>query len=338
MADNSNTTVIDPYFVNVNIWTKYGVSIFFSLAVLIGIPGNTMIILVHTKTRDKIVTDWMIFFIALCDLLSLFVVPLYMALFNGLWALYYFPNFLCKILYFCLNAATLSAYHFCACTALERFYKVVLSKDLFSIKVAKLICIPIFIVSSGFATITVFAVNNNANGHCVFDMKMRHMSEIGYVFRFFISIVASVCILVSYLSIGVFILRNMKDILKSDLNSSFAKSYKNTVQTTKMLAIVTIVFLLSANVPVVATSIHASNMSSKEPFMTISVVLATTFVVNNFLNPIIYFAMCSAFRQRSLAILRSCFWNRNIAPGRDTSSNSVKCGSEGNRSTVEISL
>lgn len=110
MVNVTNATVIDPYLINVYDLTTYGISMFLGIAVFIGIPGNTMVILVHTKIREK--SDWMIFYIAFCDLLSLFVLPLCIFLFNGFWALYSFPNFLCKLLYFSLNTSSISAYFF----------------------------------------------------------------------------------------------------------------------------------------------------------------------------------------------------------------------------------
>lgn len=146
----------------------------------------------------------------------------------------------------------------------------------------------------------------------MYDMKMRHLAELGYLLVVFVAIVASGCMLVCYASIGGYLLRKMKDISNSNGNSTFAKSCENTIKTTKMLAIVTTVFLFSANVPYVTNSIIAKNMSNKEPHMTIMFVLSTGFVINNFFNPIIYLIMCSTFRQRSLIILRSCFLNRNI--------------------------
>lgn len=335
MANVTNEPINDPYFTHVYDWTKYGVSTFLSIAVLLGIPGNTIVILVHTKIRDKNVSDWMIFYIALCDILSLFVLPLLVVLFNGFWALYFFPNFLCKLLYFNLQTLSISAYLFCACTALERFYKVVHSKNLFSIKAAKCLWIPIFIVSSVCASPTLWAVNNNANGHCMHDASMRHLAEITYVCVVLVAILASSCMVVCYVCIGIFLLRKMKDKIKSNLNSTFAKSNKNTIKTTKMLAVVTTVFLFSANVPGIASTIHATNMSNKEPYMTITFVLGTAFVINMFFNPIIYLAMSSTFRQKSLVILQSCFWSRHIGPGETSS---IECRKEGSLSTKKNTL
>ena len=73
MAENS--TVVDPFYTQVYDWTKHGLSIFVSISFLLGVPGNSLVVMVHTRIKDKSVTDWMIFYVAVCDILSLINVP-----------------------------------------------------------------------------------------------------------------------------------------------------------------------------------------------------------------------------------------------------------------------
>lgn len=308
---SNNTTVINPFYSYVNEWTKHGASIFVSLSFVLGIPGNILVLLVHKNIKEKTVTDWMIFYIAVCDIMSLLNAPLYVCQFQGYWLLG-FPNFLCKYHYTNLNSVTMAAYIFTACTAVERLAKVVFSKEIFSTTVAKYVWIPVFLVSFGMGSLTIWTVNNNANNYCMYNVEGWFLATIEYALVFLTAFISSIIMTACYIKIGMFLIKKMREMS----SATFAKSYRNTVHTTKMLAIVTVVFLFSANVPHVVVIALTINEPTKEPEMSVTIFLGLTFFINNFFNPILYMGMNETFRKRVKHLFRVCCSSR-YAPSEE---------------------
>ena len=298
-----NITVIDPYFVGMHHITKHVASIFVSISFLLGVPGNILVILGHIRIKGKCTVDWMIFYLAVCDILSLMVLPVFIIQLEGFWSELGLPDVLCKLHIFNSNSASMSSYFFCACTALERFYKVVLSKDLFSIKQAQFMWLPGFMMCYGLGLLSYLTMTNNANGHCMVDVNKRTISMVAYGSVMVIALVSSLIMTVCYTCIGIYLLRRTKELTQSGLNENFVRRYQSTIQMTKMLAVVTIIFLLSADIPyITGFSIMIVN-PNKEPVRSLIFFLSISFVVNNFINPFLYYNMNSSFRQRTKAIL-----------------------------------
>lgn len=304
-----NQTVFDPYYVRVNEITRDAVSVFVSLSFLLGVSGNILVVLVHRKIKEKSVTDWMIFYIAVCDILSLLNMPMYICQVEAYWTIG-FPDILCKLHIFNSNSVSMASYFFCASTALERYFKIVASKDIFTQVRAKWLWIPMFVLSYGLGALAIKAVKNNANGHCSFDLEAKYLSTITYGSVMFVAVASSIIITLCYIRIGVYLVSKMKDIAQSLSNDAFAKSYKNSIQTTKMLAVVTVVFLFSANAPYVTGFIVSVTPPTQEPWMSVVFVFSAMFVVNNFVNPFLYMLMSTSFRQRSAEVMRSCCGNK----------------------------
>ena len=305
MLNNTTSIVLDPFYMNVYDWSKHATAIFLSVSFLLGMPGNILVVTVHCHIKGKTVTDWMIFYIAICDIISLVNAPLYFLQFEGFWSLG-FPNILCKLHYFNVNSIAMASYVCCACTALERYCKVVHSKEVFSITQAKYMWIPIFPICFGLGSLSLFAVNNNGNGNCMYDMEVRFLSTINYIVMLLIAILSSIVMTFCYIGTGVFLLKKVRETIKYGPSTSFKKSHRNTIQTTKILATVTIVFLFSANVPYVIGVLFSSNRPTSEPMMTIMLVLAVMFFINNFINPFLYMAMSGIFRRRTKKLFQRC--------------------------------
>ena len=305
MLNNTTSIVLDPFYLNVYDWTKHATAIFLSVSFLLGMPGNILVVTVHYHVKGKTVTDWMIFYIAICDILSLSNAPLYFVQFEGFWSMG-FPNILCKLHYFNVNSVAMASYVCCACTALERYYKVVHSKEVFSITQAKYMWIPIFPICFGLGSLSLFAVNNNGNGNCMYDMEVRFLSTINYIVMLFIAILSSIVMTFCYIRTGVFLLKKMRETEQYS-SSNFAKSHRTTIQTTKMLAMVTLVFLFSANVPYAIGILFSSNRPTTEPMMSIMIILAIMFFINNFINPFLYMAMSGIFRRRTKKLFQTCW-------------------------------
>jgi len=305
MNTSNETAVIDPSYLLIADYAKIYLTTLASISVVLGLPGNSLVVLVHIQIKDKLVTDWMIFYLAVCDLLSLAVLPSVCIQVLGYWPIG-FPDILCKLHLWHSNAVSMAAYMFCACTAMERFVKVCFSKDLFSQRQAQFIWIPISITCYGLGILAYVTVGNNPNGHCMIDLDQAALSAIAYGSVMVVAFISSGVMVLCYIGIGLFLLRTMKELTASKTNDSFAKRYKSTIQMTKMLAIVTTVFLLSANIPYISSFITTVQLMHDEPAVSIMFMLSMGFMLNNFFNPYLYLGMSTSFRRRALAVVRPC--------------------------------
>ena len=218
-----------------------------------------------------------------------------------------FPDIVCRLQYLNSSAASVASYLFFACTVVERYYKVVVSKDVFSIRVAKHIWIVIFLTANGVGAINLWATHRNLNGHCMFNYALRYLAVIEYAIVFLFAFICSVVMIICYVCIGVFVLRKMQELAHSNVTDSFRNSYRNTIQMTKMLATVTFVFLISANVPYITMVFFMAKAPTTEPEMSIVLGLITGFFINTFFNPFLYVALSETFRQRSMSLVKNCF-------------------------------
>lgn len=308
----SNVSTEDPFYVNTHPWTKHSSTIFISMSFLLGIPGNTLVVLVHFNMKEKNPTDWMIFAIALCDILSLFNAPLTVCQIEGFWALGV-PNIICKYHYFNLHSVSMASYICCGLTAVQRYCKVVLSKDVFSTKTARFVWLVIFLFSFGLGSPVILTVQNNQNGQCVVDKDDTFLVTIVFMYVLTIALGSSIIMTCCYARIGIYLMVKMKMRKHSvRCNSSFTNSFKTIVQTTKMLGIVTVVFLLTANAPytaIVGTLLSSKQTTTlKEPFISFMLFVSILPFFNNVFNPFLYMAMSYSFRQRSLCFFRKCCW------------------------------
>lgn len=299
----NDLTIQDPFYVKTYPWTRHSAAIFSSLSFLLGVPGNTLVGLVHVRIKYKTVSDWMIFYIALCDIFSLLIVPLYICHFESI----VIPNFFCKFYYFGVNSVSMSSYFYLGLTAIERYFKVVHSKEAFSTRTARLMWLPVSFVSFGLGSLTIWTVNNNGNGHCMYNLEGRYLATLEYIFVLTTALSTSIIMTFCYTRVGIFLFLKRRALAKSGISSnSVTKNYRNTIQTTKMLAIVTAVFLFTGNAPYVSGVIFTTHEPSEEPIMTIMIVVGLSVFINNFFNPYLYMAMSARFRQNALSLFRSC--------------------------------
>ena len=124
-----------------------------------------------------------------------------------------FPDIVCRLQYLNSSAASVASYLFFACTVVERYYKVVVSKDVFSIRVAKHIWIVIFLTANGVGAIHMWATHRNLNGHCMFNYALRYLAVIEYAIVFLFAFICSVVMIMCYVRIGVFGLRKIQELV-----------------------------------------------------------------------------------------------------------------------------
>lgn len=320
MSNNTTVTVIDPFYVHIHDGTKIGASIFVCLSFVLGVPGNILVVLVHKNIKDKTTADWMIFYIAVCDILSLINAPSYVCQFQGYWSTYNFPRFLCKLHYFSLNSVSMAAYIFTALTAVERYFKVVASKEIFDSGKVRCIWIPVFFTAYLSCCPTLWVTTSNANNHCMYDISLRFLATIQYAIVLFTSFSASIIMITCYIRVCVFLVLKMREMSSTAL----VKNYKMTIHTTKMLAIVTVAFLFSSNAPYIAGFLMSLNKPNKEPEMSLTVLFGIAFYFNTFFNPFLYLVMSATFRQRTKALFNGCCYSKYAPTDENTGSTAIK--------------
>ena len=307
---SDNITIIDPFIFNAHIYTRHAAVTFISISFILGIPVNALVVLVHSQIKEKTVTDWMIFYIAICDILSLMNAPFYVCQFEGFWMLGV-PNFFCIYNHVNISSSSMASYLYCAATAVERYFKVVRSKEAFSVRIARFLWLPVFVISFGLGSLNIWTVSNNVNGHCMYNVEGRYLATLEYIFLLSVAFGSSIIMTVCYTRTGIHLMIKLKEISQSyGAGSALKRSYKNTIQTTKMLAIVTVVFLFSANAPYVIGIMFTVAEPTKEPQMSIFVFFGISFFLNNFFNPFLYMAMSLIFRQRAMSLFRQCWKSR----------------------------
>ena len=174
---SDNVTVIDPLYVQVQDSTKTYLAVFNGVTFVLCFAEKSLVILVHSTVAEKTVTDWMIFYIAICDVVSALNAPLFICQMLEC-SVHGFPDIVCRLQYLNSSAASVGAYLFCACTAVERYCKVVVSKDVFSIRVAKFMWIVVFLTAYGVGSINLWATQSNMNGHCTSCLSATFFSEL----------------------------------------------------------------------------------------------------------------------------------------------------------------
>lgn len=301
--DQNTTAARGPLFASIDVWASNAVCILIVLSILIGLPGNILVVLVHINIVRKTVTDWMIFYLAVSDIMSLLSGPMFILQAQGYKG---FPDIVCKLYYVDSSSVSMAAYMFCACTALERYFKVVLSKEMLSYNQARFMWVPVVLVSFGIGSIMFWAVKTKANGYCVYDGNVKYLVLTEYILITTVTVISSIIMAVCYIRVGVFLIGKMKEISKNGNKESFMKNYENTIQTTKMLTIVTVVFFISSNVPYSLGIVISINSPKTEPAMSIIYFFANIVFINNFFNPILYMIMSETFRNRSKDIVRYC--------------------------------
>lgn len=319
VTSQNSTTLLEPLHLVVGVGTKAAVATLLCVSFVVGMPGNILVCLVHASFAQRSSTDWMIFYIAVCDVMTLLTVPVFITQIFGTLS-QVSPNFLCKLHFFGANLALIASYLFCACTAVERYVKVAGKHRIDALfrKCARHMWIPVLIFSSVVTSTKLVTVTENGKGHCIYGVNERDLVFIEYVTMLSIASASSAAMCVCYIATGVILIRKSKEFTKSSLNTDAVSTHKSLVKITKALVIVTVVFLISANLPQ-ASGLLFSHETPQEPILSIAYMLRNCNFFNTFLNPFIYYFMYSKFKQRSKYILRKIFClSPNVVAAEDS--------------------
>ncbi|XP_052761026.1 QRFP-like peptide receptor [Mya arenaria] len=284
----------------VPVWCRHFLTTFLAVAFLLGIPGNCLIVKVHYNLKKRSVTDWMVFYLAVSDLCSLSIcAPSFIMTNVGVWNMI-MPSWMCKIHFTTANMAFLSSNILIAFTALARVRKTLGKEDLISSKQACYFGIGIIIGSLCFSSIAFILTGNNVNGHCYFIPEMKKLQMYVYIIYVVIALICSVITFVSYGKIVVS-LRNWRRIGpgEGNVNNAFNRNYLRSVRSSKIMGVVSFVFVISAVIPGTSLSILMGMNLQINLYLTNILIFffSRIYFINNFANPLLYICMSSSFRR-----------------------------------------
>lgn len=301
-------------------WSRDIFSVFMIVVFTVGLPGNILVILVQSKIARKNATDWFVTYLAFCDLLSILVcVPVFLLASRGLWE-DVGNTFWCKfhffILYFCFIGSILVI----DCLCIERYHKTTghgIGKLFFTPNIALATGGVSLFVAALVGTSAFVTTKNNSVNQCIYDPK-RHFVQV-YIHGIILIFVVFSCALIGYLYTKIIILfrrssriipviqmptKNQNEILR--LNGL----RRMTLKTTKIIGLVTFVFVVTSCLPVLAVlPLSSPEFTSKVYGRVLLFFLTRIYMFNNFMNPVFYLWLYPAFRKKSWTLyLELCCW------------------------------
>ena len=177
VSENFSTEVTDIDYSIVKLsslvpgWSTVTLIIYIIIAMLIGLPGNTLVLIVLRKVKRKTSTDWFVIFIAACDLISLSVSgPLYILfLVPDVWTAIS-SEFVCKFHYYIIHCVFLESLLLITCMGIDRYMKTCKPHSvLFTPKTTVKSCLIITAVSCMFNISQIYTTKLNIYGDCVLD-------------------------------------------------------------------------------------------------------------------------------------------------------------------------
>ena len=207
----SNTTNVTQSIIPDGAITAY--TIYLSLIIALGVPGNLLVLFVYLKNRAVTSTDWFIIFITFYDLISSSInVPIYLTFITGAWKLYG-SDVICKLHMFLSQSVVLSSTFLICGIAFERYCKVCQSsRSKLTPGKSRNICLVVCLISVVFSTPT-FAFFRNSHNRCISANEglLNTLMNIYYTAVFLTFVIAIGILLFSYSKIA-------KAIFQSELN------------------------------------------------------------------------------------------------------------------------
>jgi hypothetical protein len=308
-------------------WCRSVLICFITFVLFTGLPANVLIILVHFKTKRKTVTEWFVAFLAISDILSPIVcLPIYLMIMNQLWPKFG-SSFGCKFHFFVLYLTYMTSVIIIAFIAVERLWKSKTVKQLLSAKTAIKCCSLAFGYSASFGIVLIFGTGNNHVGECMFDVSKGMYLKISVTVNIITTTLACAIIVYCYVSI-VMILRRKARInpasrihLTSSINSASGINpelrpastatlplngrYKMALRTTKLMFIVTLVFIFSTIIPMIAnTGLIYTQYKENSLGKIMMFFLTRLYLINNCANPYCYLWLSKSIRTRVFAIFK----------------------------------
>jgi len=183
----SNNTLASTVYNPVSPEAKSALIAFLYSVIVIGILSNVVVLTVFISRKPSSTTDWFILFITVYDFLSsLFNVPIYVTMFNGLWS-QFGSNYLCKVHMCFSQCVVLSASFFISGLAFDRYLKICRpASRTMTIRRARNVCI-IMTIGATVLSLPSWFMFRNEKGRCV-------AIESGGLFLYYLMVFLIFCI------------------------------------------------------------------------------------------------------------------------------------------------
>lgn len=296
-------------------WCRTVLSIYMCIVFSTGLPGNIIVLLVQAKIQRKTTTDWLVAFLAVCDIISLIVcIPVYMII-TQLWWSTIGSTAGCRFHNFIIHLTFIASTLLITCIGLDRFWKTKSHIQMFSPIKSYYTAIGIFGFSVILGVMAAFSTKNNSLGHCIYEPSERKLQLILYLMVTVTITASTTTICVSYIRIVQILKSKMKiqpgfkmtsAINTSDIRAPIpANHYEAAVRTTKLMFLVTVVFLVSTIIPTIAVvSLTATEFRNSPNGRIVIFFLTRLYLINNCANPFFYIGLNNAFRKRTRALLK----------------------------------
>ena len=220
VLDMENTTVVEDFksihFFDVPQWVRDVELVYLTAIVILGVPGNGLIILVQMKNKDKSSTDCLVLTMAGFD----FVCSSFNALlqiFQNTRVIWRFiaSTFLCKAFLFISYATGASTTLLVAGIAIDRYIKTCKPLNTFyTTKKAKLLCVCISVVSFAFAVPTIPVFYLDVSLECTVEFSVFHILNSWNIFLVSMTMTVFGIVSVSYFNVTVSLRKRHKEQLR----------------------------------------------------------------------------------------------------------------------------
>lgn len=286
-------------------WSRIVVSCLIGIAFILGIPGNLLVICLHVKLTTRALTDWMLFYLAVCDVTSLLIcAPCFILFHHDLWHKFAAPSWVCKLNYTVMTATFLTSGVTILFLAVYRYKATSYGTLLRSVNQPKghYLGIGIAACCSFFAAQHFFLVHNNSKGMCVYNDAYKTWRIITYSTGSALCIVMCSVTCMYYIRLFLFFRRwrKVRPITGNDALASDQSRLKS-LQTTTVVISVSLVFFLLSMLPVIASVV----ITALKLRTTMVFFFSRLFFVNNCANPVLYFCLSASFRRAVANCMRN---------------------------------
>ncbi|KAH3887788.1 hypothetical protein DPMN_011810 [Dreissena polymorpha] len=270
---------------------RHGITAYIALAMLFGLPGNALVVLVHKRLKTPTATDWLVFYLAVSDICSLAVCgPSFILMITKIWN-YFMPSSLCSFHFMILYSFFMASTTLITVIAVIRRSIMIKKKEIMSARISKFFGAFVIFCSIGFGSPSFILRKNTPSGYCYVDTQKAQLQTLVNGLYLVVILISNALTFACYLNI-ISKIRNVTRVAPTDLenlNDAFVRTRRRTIKTTKSLALVSVVFFFSTAVPITLVSmLNASNYNVGVAVNTFIFVLSSLHFTNKFAYPLIY--------------------------------------------------
>ncbi|KAH3882302.1 hypothetical protein DPMN_006237 [Dreissena polymorpha] len=276
----------------------HGLTAYIALAMLLGLPGNILVVIVNGRIKTPTATDWMIIYLAVSDICSLVVCgPSFILMITKRWN-YFMPSKICSFHFMIMHACFMASTILITVIAVIRRSVMINNREPMSARISQLIGAFVIFLSIVLGSPSLILNKNTPSGFCYFDKQKAQLQTIVYGVYMLIILISNAITCRCYLNIIPKIRNATRVAPTENINNAFVRMRRAAIKATMCLALVSVVFVFSTVAPLtVVTILNASNHNVGVVMNTFIFVLSRLNFTNNFANPLIYLLMNSRFRQ-----------------------------------------